>query len=553
MSLRTRVVLPVTLFALAALAGCGGNGSPTAVPPPTGGFSDNNLNGTYVFSVSGTDVNGAPYAIVGTFTASGGSGNGTQAITGGTIDINDAALTNPVPNSSVGNNSVYFVGVDGRGEIQLNTSTPFGTIALDFVLQNSSHGLVTELDNTASGSGTIDIQTAGVTPSGPYAFSFAGADPNGGPMATAGNFTVGQGGTIGSGGTEDFNDNGSVVNVDGETITGTVVAGPSNTPATVLITGASTRTYDVYAIDASHLKFIEMTPGSFEILSGDAFSETSTTLPTGTLAFTLAGALAGEVPTAAGGFLVTDGNGSNGNITDASTEDSNVGGTQISTTPITITASYSGTPNGRFTLTNFSGNFVGGTEFVAYPFSSGGVFLLQIGGGGVMSGSASLQTAGATLGASQGYGLNFTGINVSGALTGSSEEVDDLAEFQTTSTPCGTATGSIVSGLIDENFDPGGSPTPSQVLCGNYSTPDSNGRGQIATVTTNNTLNGGFGLTYYTVDGTTFPFIETDNGGQVSAGVFVEQNAGTVSITAAKSSSMFLVRPIVKPHSFERK
>jgi len=51
--------------------------------------------------------------------------------------------------------------------------------------------------------------------------------------------------------------------------------------------------------------------------------------------------------------------------------------------------------------------------------------------------------------------------------------------------------------------------------------PDTNGRGQISA--TADTINGGLLLNYYTVDGTTFPFIETD-GGQVATGVFVQQN-----------------------------
>ena len=57
---------------LAVLAGCGGSsGTANPVAPPSGGFSNSNLNGTYVFSISGTDVNGTPYAMVGTFTANG--------------------------------------------------------------------------------------------------------------------------------------------------------------------------------------------------------------------------------------------------------------------------------------------------------------------------------------------------------------------------------------------------------------------------------------------------------------------------------------------------
>jgi hypothetical protein len=543
MSLLNRVVLPVALFGLAVLAGCGGNSSTPPVPPPSGAFSNSNLNGTYVFSVSGTDVNGAAFAIVGNFTANGSGGNGNGGITG-VIDVNDEDTTNfpngPIPNSPIGSNSIYTVKVDGRGQMQLNTSTPFGTIVLDFVLQNSSHGLITEFDGDATGSGTIDAQTAGVTPNGSYAFSFSGVDEtNQNALATVGNFTLGANGAIT--GIEDFNDGGFAI--PGETLTGTVVLGPSSTPPTTLVTTQfTTRTYDVYAIDATHLKFIEM--DLVAILSGDAFSQTSTTFPNSPLAFTLAGffPFSTSVPVfaAAGGFIVTDGA---GNIMATSTEDANLNGTVSPT--LNFSGSYTGPGNGRFTL-SFDPGFVGGTHYAAYP-SVGGLLLLEIdsAGSGLLSGAANTQTS-TTFAASQGYGLNLTGINL-GAATGSAEEVDDIAEFVANSS------GLTVTGKIDENFDPSGAPSGFGAigLSGTYTAPDANGRGSIAATAGNNsvsTLNGGFALTFYTVDGTTFPFIETDNG-QVAVGVFVEQNAAAASSKAAKSSSMFLVRPIVKPHA----
>ena len=69
MSFRNRLVLPVILSALAVLAGC--SSSSKAVPPPSGAFSNTNLNGTYVFSTSGTDQAGASIFISGAFTACG--------------------------------------------------------------------------------------------------------------------------------------------------------------------------------------------------------------------------------------------------------------------------------------------------------------------------------------------------------------------------------------------------------------------------------------------------------------------------------------------------
>ncbi len=234
MSLRNRFVLPFILSTLAILSACGGSSGPPVVPPPTGGFSASNLNGTYVFSVSGTDTTGAPYAIVGTFSA-----NGTGGITGGTVDVTDlntGIFTNgPIANSPVSSNGTYQIGADGRGRAALGTSTPFGTITVAFALQDSAHGLITEFDGSASGSGTLDLQSAGASPAGSYAFSFSGADSGGNPFITIGDFTLGSGGAI-SAGLQDFNDGGFAF--PDQVLSGTVVVGPSSTPATALATGA---------------------------------------------------------------------------------------------------------------------------------------------------------------------------------------------------------------------------------------------------------------------------------------------------------------------------
>ena len=120
----SRLVMPAVLSALAMLVGCG-NGSPTATPPPSGSFSNSNLSGTYVFSVSGTDDGGSPFAMVGALIA-----NGTGGITGGTIDINDLGFAEqnpviaPVANAAISASSPYTVGVDGRGRSTLKLPPP---------------------------------------------------------------------------------------------------------------------------------------------------------------------------------------------------------------------------------------------------------------------------------------------------------------------------------------------------------------------------------------------------------------------------------------------
>ena len=535
MSLRNRIFLPVILSIMGVLVGCGGNGlsitRPT--PPPTGGFSQSNLNGTYVFSASGTDINGFAYAIVGTFSA-----NGSGGITSGVFDLNDSGfpisnpVISPIANASVTSGS-YTLGVDGRGQIKLNNRTPFSpTIILDFVLQDSTHGLVTEFDGNASGSGSLDLQSSGATPTGSYAFILSGAY-GGGFLVTVGDFTLNGAAMTGL---QDLNS--TPIPYADETLTGTFALGPSSTPSTQMSSAPSgsnpnfTITYDVVAIDATHLKFIEMDANG--TLAGDAFAQSSTTLPTGTLAFTLIGSTSASV-IGAGGFMVTDGN---GNITNASTEDVNNTGS-VSASFINFSGVYATGGTGRYTLGGFV-NFVGGTDYVAYP-SNGGVLLLEMDSAGMMAGAAYPQTAGATLDASQGYALNQSGTNL-GLSTGQPVEIDDIAEFATASS------GGTLTGIIDENFAPGSSPIYALALSGNYTTPDTNGRGQLganAGNSNNTTLNGGFNLTYYAVDGTTFPFIETDNG-QVTAGVFVKQNS-SASSSAATRAHTYALPPMVSP------
>jgi len=552
MSFRNGLVLLLALSTLMFLAACGSSSSsPTPEAPPSGGFSTSTLNGTYVFSVSGQDFNSYSYAAVGTFTA-----NGSGGITGGAIDMNDAEFasqTTPVAalaDSPISNNGFYTVSVDGRGQITLGVpANPFASgsndhVVLDFVLQDSSHGLVTEFDGNATGSGTIDLQSSGITPSGPYSFLLAGGISGGfSPFATAGNFTVGSGGAI-TAGLEDFNTAGVVYSnsAAGYPVSGSVVAGPSSLPATVLSTGSpyGAITFDVYPISSTHLKLIET--DTIGTLSGDAYSQTSATVPAGTLPFTLAGQLIGDVPFAAGGFMVTD---SSGDITGSSTEDFNEGDETLSspTAPAIFTGSYSGA-SGRFILDNLSGNgFIGGTEYVAYP-SSAGLLLLEIDDSlGIEVGVAyPPQSSTATLAASEGYGLNLTGANLVGESEGETsgpQEVDDIAEFS-------TGTSGALIGIIDENYTDAGTPLYDLALSDGTFGSISTGRSGLSASA--NTLSGGFGLILYTVDGTSFPFMESDDAGQVSTGVVIEQNASLLSPAIAKSH-LFVVPRIVQAHA----
>src|SRR5215469_11765150 len=346
MPLRNRFILPAVLSSLAILVACGGGSSnPPVNPPPSGGFSNSNLNGSYVFSVTGT-ANTATndfVTIMGVFTADG-KGNISS---NGLLDQNSTAQNGLILDTIT--SGTYNVGSDGRatgnatlptGLITLQTQKT-GTFQFAYVLTSSTHGLVTQFENFGSASGTLDLQ-ANVTQSQingqSYAFNLTGASGIGTdlcgfsttsgsstPFATVGAFALDANGQVVSG-VEDFNNNclssGSTNiaitagDIDLSTFPGTA------TLTTGTGTSAITYQFDVYPVDATHLKFIEI--DAQPMLVGDVFTQAS--MPTGNNVFTIAGFdLSPSVggPFTAAGIFHFD---SNGNILSDSFEDINDAG-----------------------------------------------------------------------------------------------------------------------------------------------------------------------------------------------------------------------------------
>jgi len=514
MSFCKRVVLPtVAAFFLVFLVACGSSRT-QATPPPTGGFSNSNLKGTYVFSIVGSDSAANFLAITGTFTANGTGGS--AGITGGTLDINDSGFTAPLTNNPITGGS-YLITQDGRGQATLTTATPFGTsIEVDFVLTSNEHGLITEFDRNGSGSGSLDLQTApGQPAAGTYVIGLSGVSGAGlTPAAMAGAITLdGSGNGTGS---LDYNNN-AIPSSPTISSGSTVTVGGTPGKAT-LVTSGGTFNFDVYGIDATHWKFIETDP--FPILAGDLFSQTSSTFPSNQVVFTMAGfdysSTAGG-PLALGGLMTSDGTStiSNG---EEDFNDAGVADTAPQAFSGTITPPSSGS---RYTLAlnNFvNGNAaaVGSYTFAAYP-SSGGIQLVEIDGNGVTAGVAFAQSS-TSLASGQGYGLNLAAANNSGV------EEDDIAEFTTNS--------GVLTGIIDLNDQ--GQPSFNQRFSGNY-TLDSpaTGRG----VLTSNMFNGAF----YVVDGSNVLFIETDSS-QLGTGAFQVQNASAKSTLAASHLAMLRLK-----------
>ena len=487
MSIRNAIALFLALTGLLFLFGCGSS-SPKATPPPSGSFSDSDLNGTYVFSSAGADNAGGFLTMAGTLVADGKGG-----ISGGTVDVVgvDAPPSSPAAQPVSGGS--YSVTLDGRGQATLNTNSSLGTIILDFVLTSNTHGSVTEFDGNGSGSGTIDLQStvAQSQLAGSFGFSLGGVDASNNPIASVGSFTLDSSGTI-TAGIQDFNDNGFALTALPIATGGSALLGSGTGPGTITLNSTTfVLKFDFYPIDATHLKFIETDFGS--IVSGDVFTQTGAVIPSGPMVFTVGGS-GSSGPIAAGGLMTSDGS---GNITGGLEDVNNAGTVSPAQLPFSGTYAPSGSVGGR-NLLNLSG-FTPAIQFAIYP-SSGGVLMLETDSTAITSGAAFAQTS-TSLSAPQGYGFNVSASNSGNGLSGPFEE-DDIAEF--------TASSGNLTGLIDVNDE--GTTGFDQRISGNYVADSINdGRGQITTTFVN-------GL-YYVVDGSSLLFLETD-GNQVGLGAF---------------------------------
>ena len=521
MSVRNGTALLLALCALTFLIACGGSSSPKVTPPPSGGFRNSSLNGTYVVSFSGIDYNlssntSSFFALVGTLTA---DGNGN--ITGGTVDLNDPEIGGLFVGQAVSHNT-YSVTTDGRGTGTL--VTPQGAFGIDFVLTSNGHGLITRFDGLGSGSGTMDVQTsASQTSLQSLAFSLTGTDSSGFALGSVGGLTLDSAGQV-TAGTQDFNDGGSSGGLTNLSLTvpGSSVVLASSTQGTAQLDSSfGSLSFDVWVIDSTHLKLIE-TDSSTNVLAGDAFTQ-QTSIPAGTLAFTLGGFDSQSAPFVAGGLLTSDGNGNLSGF-----EDFNDSGTSTVTTAPNVAGTCT-LIGGRcqIALTGFSNGSLQAFQYAAYP-SNGGIQLLEVDSFGLTQGAAYVQTS-TSFSTPQGYGLNLTGIDLNSGF-----EVDDIAEF--------TAQNGGLTGIVDIND--GGTAFKQSLGSGSTYTPDSpaNGRGSISTAQ--------FGLEYYTVDSSTVIFIEGDNS-QIALGTFQLQNTSSAPGLAQPAVSM--LRQAVRAHAALRK
>jgi hypothetical protein len=537
MSLRNSLVLPVSLLALAFFVGCGSS-SNSAQPPPSGGFSDSSFNGTYIFSFSGTDVTDSSTTDEASyFTAAGAlTANGSGGLTG-TIDLvdpelNSVVLTSTAVQTNLAATGNYKVTADGRasGTVSVSINGTTVPIGIDFVLTSDSHGFITRFDDNGTGSGTLDLQSGTIAPTYPasYAFSLSGVDGSEQPFVSAGAFTIDSTGAITSG-LQDLNDNRDVNNSLNLALAGTVTIPSAGSVGTATLAATNSpygsETFDVWPIDASHVKLIE-TDGAY-ILAGDALTQ-ATAITSGQLVFTMAGLDTSSAMLASGGFFSYDGS----SVVSNGLEDINDSGTVAQS--VSVSGTLTATGGGRYNLyLNGFYNGVNGASgsysFAAYPYSSDGVngiLVAEIDAGGITGGTAFPQSA-QTFASSQGYGLNLSGSNGNG-------EVDAIAEFTA------NTGGSLSNGLIDEN-DQGSLQFDQQLGSGGTYTFDSGstGRGEISYPATNTTYAGELNLVFYVASSSTVPFIDVDSSAQTGVGTFELQTSGTGSSALENTQAHF--------------
>jgi hypothetical protein len=412
---------PLTLAAVAAIAflmvSCGSSSSSTPTPPPpTGNFTNASLQGSYSFSMSGTDASASPGAFlarVGSFNADG-KGN----ITAGLEDVSDAGTVQTVQFTG----GSYAIQPNGKGTLTLNTLT--GGLGLTIVLNSASKGVIIQTDLNATSSGSFLLQSSSafsVTAiNGPYAFDVSGNDVNGAPVSVVGQVATNGSGAI-TAGIFDSNDGGSLLSAQTFGAGGVYSFDPTNGATFGRGTMSfAARNFVFYAVDGTRIRLLE-TDGQLFTL-GDALQQTGVPTQTtaGSYAFLSGGSavLGTAGPIARGGRFTTD---ASGNLTNIQVDDNNNGshtsltsGTTITNAKFAIDTANAGTGRGTLTFTASSNPNDGTFSFVFYLASPTQAFIQDTSNGVIGDGTMLAQTG--TFSAANlagNYAFTWSGINLS--------------------------------------------------------------------------------------------------------------------------------------------
>jgi hypothetical protein len=402
--------------------GCGGSGNPTPAPTPAGKFSNADLNGTYAFSMSGTDAGvnfGAFIARVGSFTA-----NGSGTITAAIEDVTDAGSLPQLVQFTGGS---YSIQPNGKGTLTLNSAS--GGLQLSVVLNSSQGGVMVQTDLNATSSGSFTRQTTAMFTqtaiSGPYVFDISGLTSAGGPSSVVGQINTNGAGNI-PGGLFDSNDAGSILSAQAIPAGGTYLMDATNGG----IFGRGTMTFSglsfvFYIVDETHFKLLE-SDGQF-ITFGDALQQSAGVATQnsgfkGDFALLIGGSavLGTAGPVVHGAAFTADGGGNVGAIAlddnNAGTVRAVTGSTSISNAIYDVDTVNAGSGRGTISFDVTSNPNLGTFSFVFYLISPTQAFIQDTSNGIIGDGTMFAQGSSFTQqGLAGNYALNWSGVNLGGS------------------------------------------------------------------------------------------------------------------------------------------
>jgi hypothetical protein len=272
-----RLSLALMLLSLVFSIACGSNGINGLIG--TGHYSNASLNGSYVYQITGNDLNsGSAYTETGVFTA---NGNGT--ITTGEDDFSEetsGGITTPTTDTGT-----YSISSDGTGTITLNFSS--GSIDFDITLASTSKFYLIEADGV-NATGVGEKQTSTTLPAAATAFVFKQHNGNGvtGTQSSSavGQFTLATDGTVT--GSDDVNRSGAVNGGGGTGTPLTLTAASAFTApdgsgrgTAKLVDSTETLNLVYYVVDGNNVRFIDSDSGVVGIGRAEAQSGTFTTDP----------------------------------------------------------------------------------------------------------------------------------------------------------------------------------------------------------------------------------------------------------------------------------
>lgn len=415
---------------LYAAACGGGNGTstptPTPTPTPQGTYSLASLNGTYAFSMSGTDnTAGLSISRIGSFHADG-QGNITMAIE----DVNDGGSFSTF-NFTAAPASNYTMSSDGRGVLTLSHPDVVNPSVADnftfsIALDSTSSGLMVETDGSSTMSGNFRLQSISSTFATAYAFDVSGVDLGNQTSASfIGQFTTNGVNGV-TGGEMDVNDGASPTGA----ITlqpGTITVDATNfsnfgrgtmTLNTTLNSQLLNLSYVFYVVDGSHLVLVEN--DTVAATSGSATAQTA--VPTTVAAFP------GSFVFAVGGAAISQGvfgglaragrftSDANGNITNLSVDEDFSGGVNAfpksgGFSNVAFTIDAAGTGRGTLNFTDVTRNQP--FQYVFYMASATQGFIQDDSANVVADGSITAQSGTFTAPSMAGsYAINWSGVNL---------------------------------------------------------------------------------------------------------------------------------------------